>query len=175
MRNTVTRSFSTNVCKAIIYKEGKLSDTEITIPTGFNATESAEKYIRKNVTLDGKLVTVESVVTVSELYGMDESDFISKATLIDERSKDTRDCVTKTVKGNVGTLVYMTKNRKIHEMPVMIRSGEKLSKVAKEKAPQDCIGITIENIHDSVALYAMSISDFIKYARPMVDHQHYKL
>lgn len=173
MRNTITRSFVKLSCDCIVYKDGKTVKEIVTIPYGYNTTDSAEKYIRKNVALDGKLVMVESVSKVSALYGMDESEFIKLAKVVTERSKETRDCITKTVNGRVGTLVYMDEKRAILEKDVFIDPKRNLDKQARELAPKGCKGITIENIRDSEALYVLDERTFIENARPMSDHQHY--
>ena len=173
MRNTITRTFNKNKCTCVIYADGKTHESVVTIPVGFDTEESAERYIRKNVQLDGKLAAVVSIEKVGALYGMDESDFIKLAKIVDERSKDTRNCITKTVVGKVGTLVYMDSARKIHDMLVRIDSKRNLDKQARELAPEGCKGISIENIHESSALYVMDEATFIENARPMIDYQHY--
>ena len=175
MRNTITRTFNRNICTCALYKDGKITEAKVTVPYGFNTPESAERFIRKNTDLDGaKLAAVDNIETVSDLFGMDETTFIEKAKIVDERSKDTRNCITKTVVGNIGTLIYMNAERKVCEKQVSVDIKRKLDKQAKELAPDGCIGITIENIKERTALYAMTEAEFIKYARPMKDHQHYK-
>lgn len=174
MRNTITRSFVKNLCTCIVYKDGKTHDEALAIPYGYNDTNSAEKYIRRKVAIDGKLVLVKSIVKASVLYGMDESQFIKLAKIVPERSKETRDFISKTVIGKVGTLVYMDKKYNVHhDKEVFVDSKRKLDVQAKELAPADCVGITIENIHDTQALYVLDEATFIANARPMSDHQHY--
>ena len=73
----------------------------------------------------------------------------------------------------MGTLLYMDSDRKVKEMPVYIPKGAKLDKLARSSAPEGCKGIDIINIKETETLYVMSSEDFIKYARPMKDHQHY--
>ena len=174
MRNTITRSFVKNACTCIVYKDGKTHEEIIVVPYGYNDTESADKYIRRKVSLDGKLVLVKSIEKTSALFGMDESQFIKLAKIVPERNKETRDFISKTVIGKVGTLVYMDKEYKVHhDKEVFVDVKRKLDVQAKELAPADCIGITIENIHDTEALYVLDESTFIANARPMRDHQHY--
>ena len=114
MRNTITRSFVKLSCDCIVYKDGKTVKEIVTIPYGYNTTDSAEKYIRKNVALDGKLVMVESVSKVSALYGMDESEFIKLAKVVTERSKETRDCINEFLKypkesaGSIMTIEFVS-------------------------------------------------------------------
>ena len=174
MRDTITRTFVKNVCLCAVYAGGKINMESVTIPYGYNSEESAEKYIRKNVQLNGKLASVVAIKKSESMYGMSEADFVSLAKVVDARSKETRDFVTKTVVGKIGTLVYMDSERNIKEMPVRVDSKRKLDKQARELAPKGCKGITIENVQDSEALYVMDEATFIKNARPMIDHQHYK-
>ena len=174
MRDTITRTFVKNVCLCAVYTDGKLHNESVTIPYGYNSEESAEKYIRKNIQLGGKLASVIVIEKSETLYGMPEADFISLAKIVDARSKETRDFVTKTVIGKIGTLVYMDSERNIKEMSVRVDSKRNLDKQARELAPNGCKGITIENVQDSEALYVMDEATFIANARPMIDHQHYK-
>ena len=173
MRNTITRSFVKNLCKCIVYKDNKTHEETVVIPYGFNTDFSAEKYIRKNNLVDGKLAAVIHIEKVSALYGMDESDFIKLGKRVDERTKETRNCITKTVNGLVGTLVYMDAKHNIQYMSVRVQKGVNLDKQARALAPNGCKGITIENIKEDACLYTMDEATFIKNARPMRDHQHY--
>lgn len=173
MRNTITRSFVKNACTCIVYNDGKTHSEVLFVPFGYNTTDAAEKYIRKNMTIDGKLVMVEGIEKTSTLFGMDESEFIKLAKVVPERSKETRDCITKTVIGKSGTLIYMDEKRTIHEKVVFVNARRDLDKQARELAPKGCKGITIENIHDTEALYVLDEATFIENARPMRDHQHY--
>lgn len=174
MRNTITRSFVKNACTCIVYKDGKTHDEIIVIPYGYNDTDSADKYIRRKVNIDGKLVLVKSIEKTAALFGMDETQFIKLAKIVPERSKETRDFISKTVIGKVGTLVYMDKEYVVHrDKEVFVDVKRKLDVQAKDNAPDGCIGITIENIHDTEAIYVLDESTFIANARPMRDHQHY--
>lgn len=173
MRNTITRTFVKNVCTCVVYANGKMSEQLVTIPADFNTDEKAEKYIRKNVQLDGKLASVDKIEKSEQLRGMDESVFMQLAKVVDARSKDTRDCITKNVTALFGTLVYMDKERKLHEQLVRVNGKRNLDKQARELAPNDCKGITIENVHEQSALYVMDESTFIENSKPMIDHQHY--
>lgn len=175
MRNTITRTFNKTLAKCLVYVDNSISERAVFIPYGFNTTELAERYIRKNVQLDEKLVDVISVETVSTLYGMDESDFITLATVVDERSKETRGMISKTVQGYIGTLLYMNEQRKVCEKLVTFTKGEKLATVARENTPDGCKPIDIENIKETSALFVMSEEKFIANAREMTDHQHYKI
>ena len=173
MRNTITRSFNKVCASVLVYVDGKISEQKVNIPYLYNTVELAEKYIRKNVNLDGKLVDVVSVEKVSTLYGMDEADFIKLAKPVDNRSKETRGMISKTVIGYVGTLLYMDEKRSVKEISVLIPKGAKLDKVAREVTPNGGKPITIENIKETETLFVMDEQTFIANAREMSDHQHY--
>lgn len=173
MRDTITRSFNENFVSILVYKDGKILDDSVIIPRGFDEPKTAEKYIRKNVQLDGKLVDVINVEKLSALYGMSEKDFIALAKPVTERSKETRGYISKTVIAKGGTLLYMASDRSVHDMPVIVPNGMKLKNAVKELAPVGTIGIDIENLHDVETLYVMHPDDFKASAKLMTDYQHY--
>lgn len=174
MRDTISRQFVKNACLCAVYNGKDIVDETVFIPYGFNNEKSAEKYIRNNNSVNGKLVYVKSVEKVSALYGMSERDFVSKAKLVDARSKETRGFVSKTVKGYKGNLVYMDKaTYQTGKKEVFFSENKKLDKLAKDMADDGTIGITIEDVEEVERLYVMPEADFITYARPMVDYQHY--
>lgn len=182
MRNTITRSFNKISATALVYVDGKVVEQVINIPYLYNTEELATKYIRRHVkngdaaelfNLTGKLVDVINVKKLSTLYGMDEQDFIKLAKPVDERSKETRGMISKTVVGYVGTLLYMDEKRNVCNTSVLIPKGVKLDKIAKDNTPNGCYPITIENIKETETLFVMDEQTFIANAREMSDHQHY--
>ncbi len=176
MRNTITRTFIKNACTCTTFNNGALEESLVFIPVGYNDSESAERYIRRNNMTSGKLVEVSKIERVSELFGMDESKFIELAKPVNERDKTTRNAITKTVKTRVATLVYMTAGRTIEETEIAIPNIGKreLEAYIRNATPNGGKPIELTNAHDVEKLYAMSESDFIKNAKPMVDHFHYK-
>lgn len=177
MRNTITRTFSVSLATCKVYENGALLDSIIALPDSCGNTVAAEKYIRRNPSvISGKLVDVLSIDKQTTLYGMDESDFLKYAKPYDQRGKETRNMITKTVKGYVGDYLYMTVDtRKLCKRSVSVPIGmsKKLDKYAKSIEQAGEKAILIENLKPIEALYAMSESDFRKYGKKMVDHQHY--
>ena len=89
MRNTITRSFTTIFASCKVYESGRLLDAIVALPDFCTLVSTAEKYIRKNPSvISGKLVEVTELNKQSELYGMDESDFIRLAKPFENRSKE---------------------------------------------------------------------------------------
>ena len=177
MRNTITRSFTTISASCKTYENGKLIDTIITIPDCCTTVTAAEKYIRRNPSaFSGKLVEVIELHKDVTLYGMDESDFIRFAKPYEFRSKDTRNLITKTVRGYIGDYLYMdilSRQLSTRKVSVPADMSAKLDKYAKSIEQENEKAITIENIVPVESLYGMSESDFRKYGKKMVDHQHY--
>lgn len=177
MRNTITRTIINNACTCTIYKDGKLSDAVIVIPCGYNTTDAAERYIRRNSLCEGKLVEVSKVNKLSELYGMEETEFIKLAVAVTERTKETRNAITKTVITKRAKLVYMTADRKIDEIIVNIPSNlgkREMSSFIVNATPKGGKPIELSEAEEVSTLYALDEATFILNARPMVDHFHYK-
>ena len=177
MRNTITRSFTTCFAACKVYENGNLFDAIIALPDFCTLVTTAEKYIRKNPSvISGKLVDVLSVDKETTLYGMDESDFLKYAKPYEQRGKETRNMITKTVKGFIGDYLYMsTDTRELFKREVSVPADmvKKLDKYAKSIELDNEKAILIENLKPIEALYAMSESDFRKYGKKMVDYQHY--
>lgn len=177
MRNTITRSFITISASCKTYENGKLIDAIITVPDSCTTATAAEKYIRKNPSvISGKLVDVLSIDKEIVLYGMDESDFLKYAKPYEQRGKETRNMITKTVKGYVGDYLYMsTDTRELCKRTVSVPAdmAKKLDKYAKSIELDNEKAILIENLKPIEALYAMTESDFRNYGKKMIDHQHY--
>lgn len=177
MRNTITRSFTTCLATCKVYENGALMDAMVNLPDFCTTTITAEKYIRKNPSaISGKLVEVTKIDKQATLYGMDESDFLKYAKPYEQRGKETRNMITKTVKGFTGDYLYMsTDTRELlkRTVSVPVDMSKKLDKFAKSIELDNEKAITIENLKPIEALYGMSESDFRKYGKKMVDHQHY--
>ena len=177
MRNVITRSFVKNACTCTVYKDGKLSDVVVIIPCGYNDEQTAERYIRRNNLTEGKLVEVVKIDRLSALYGMEESTFISLAKKVDARTKETRDSITKTVITKRATMLYMTPERKIESCEINLAVNLGKRELAKELAkllPMGCKFVDIDNMEEVETLYALDEATFIRNAREMVDHFHFK-
>lgn len=173
MRNLITRTFNNSAATCIVYNDGKTYSELVMLPANINDNEIAEKYIRKNKLVSGALVLVEKVEKIGAMYGMEISVFLANATAYIERDKNTRGLVTRYATVKRGELVYYA-NGKIDRMAVTIPANvTSMDKLLKQLAPANTRGIVIENITETKALYAMTESEFIKLARPMVDNQHF--
>ena len=175
MRNYITRTFSKNLCTCTVFDAGKLDSVAVLIPTGYNDSESAERYIRRRGLVTGKLVEVSNIERVDELFGMEESKFLSLAKPVDERSKETRDAITKTIISVAATLLYMTKDRKVESVAVFLpkNASKKESTAAiAARLPDGAKPITLEDKRELSAIYALDEATFIANASRMKDHFH---
>lgn len=176
MRNTITRTFTTVYADSLVFENGKVIQSMAIVPDTCKDNASAEKYIRKHGLVSGKLISVEKLSTVEQLYGMEESEFLKFAHPVVARSKETRNMISKNVETFVGNLVYMdVATREIREREVTVPANyeKRLDKFAQLAAEANEKGITIENVHKVASLYVISEADFIAHSKKMIDHQHY--
>ena len=174
MRNTVTRTFAKTVAETVVYVDGKIGKKSFAIPASITDSAVAKRYLERNVKSGEIIVTVEKLNRIEELRGMPENVFIKLARIVPERSKETRNDITKNVVGLRGEMLYMTADYKIERMTVTFGKKDKLNEVMKFYAPVNCSPIKIENVTECETLYAMDEKTFYENSRPMVDHQHYK-
>lgn len=174
MRETVTRTFAKTVANTVVYVDGKLDKKSFAIPANINDSATAKRFLERNVKSGEIIVTVEKLERVEELRGMPEKLFIKLARVVPERSKETRNDITKNVIGLRGEMLYMTADYKIDRMTVTFGKKDKLNDVMKFYVPVNCSPIKIENATECETLYAMDEKTFYENSRPMVDHQHYK-
>ena len=176
MRNTITRTITSTICTCLFYIEDSVRRLTVKVPNGISTTDQADRFIRKNIGMNGNLICVESVEKKRALYGMPESVFIKNAVEVPSRSKDTRKSITKSVNILIGELLYMDKDYKLNRMPVQIprEYANKLDKYALMISPVETHRVLIENVKEENKLFAMSEEDFKRLAHEMIDHQHYK-
>lgn len=175
MRDTLTRTFSKMIANCVVYIDGKLDKKSFAIPANINDRDVAKRFLERKVKDSGVIVTVEKLERLEELRGMPEKLFIKLARIVPERSKETRNDITKNVIGFRGEMVYMTPEYKIERMTVTFGKKDKQNEVMKYYVPDNCSPIKIENITECETLYAMDEKTFYENSRPMVDHQHYKI
>ena len=169
MKDCITRTFTTAIATALVYVDGKIITSEFVIPCGMD-TAKAEKFLRKHNPSE-KIVTVEKVYTTSITRGMTEADFIANGKVFDARSKETRNLITKTVKGEIGTLLYMTPDYKVERTAIHIRKGEKPEKVMRSVSlPEGCKPIDVIELRPVEFLIGMTEAEFLRYSRPMINN-----
>lgn len=166
----IRRTIKTSLAKALFMDANRqIEERDFNIPANVKTPEQAEKWYRKN--FNGKLIEVEEIVTLEKLFGMDEELFVMKATAYEQRSKETRDLITKNVKVHSAKCLVMTSDRKVKEVFYANVRNEKQARARAAVCGDKFIEI-IELSEDEI-LYGISYADFINNAKPMVDDFHF--
>lgn len=168
----ISRTIVSNVAHTLVFDMGKkaISDGAVILPAAVNTVDRAEKYIRKHDALVSghKLVSVESVEKLENLVGMYLDTFMVNADKVDERSKDTRDCITKLVTVLEAVALYMDKDRNVKECKVIVPMGTaNIDAYVAKNRQFDGKFITVASAKEVSQLYAMSEAKFISLAKPM--------
>lgn len=168
----ISRTIISNVAHILVFDMDKkaISDSVVILPAAVNTVDRAEKYIRKHESLVNgqKLVSVDSVEKVENLVGMYLDTFVANADKVEERSKDTRECVTKLVTALEAVALYMDKDRKVQESIVTIPMGTpNIDTYVSKNIQFNGKFITVASTKEVSQLYAMSEAKFISLAKPM--------
>lgn len=179
MRNTISRTFTSTVATCLVFdtNDNKVLETVVTLSNVDNKADEVEKFLRKNPDrIVGKLIMVKDVSVKSELIGMDETDFIKYATPVQERTKETRGMISKTVNTLCGTLKYMdTTDNTIKEKIVTVPEKYKNNpdKYAYNLATATEKPFMITDLKNVSSLFVMNELEFRTLGKPMVNHQKY--
>ena len=165
----ISRTIRTTFARCKVFRDSAIFDDYCTLPASCTTGEIAERYIRKHPDiLTGKLVVVETLETVEKLVGMYLDTFIENAACVTERTKDTRDCVTKEVKALAATALYMDEQQQVKESTVTIPQGvANIDAFVRKNYKFPGYFITVKDTHEVSALYAMPEKVFVAIARPM--------
>lgn len=170
-KSVISRTIINSIACATVFDTNtrKTDEIALCIPAAYDTQEKAEKYLRKNTNLyTGKLVMVSGVDRSEKLVGMYVDDFIANAVKVDERSKETRGTVTKTIQSCVGTALYMDENRAVQEKIVTFPVGlGNIDSYIRKNYSFPGRFITVEDVEIIDALYSMDESTFIALSRPM--------
>ena len=169
MKN-ITRSFTTTYAKVKVYNEA--SDSIDTITATLDGKYDCDSFKKAYAKIETRVVLkVYDATTVDELFGMDENVFLANGHAFSERSKENRGMITKTVSKTVYTVkVYDFDTDTITEK---IFVGDSVKDVEKQLPTNyKLLKVVGESKVDS--LIGMTVEEFRSYARPMIDHFHYK-
>lgn len=168
MKN-ITRSFVTTSGRALVYNPEKknLDTIDYEIDGKFDNDTIVKALEKKDI----KALDVLSCETSEKLFGMPESSFIALGTAYPERSKENRGMVSKAISTNVyGIKVYATDTKTIEDKTITSASVKELEK----NLPTNFRLLEVVSTSTIETLVCMTVEDFKKNARPMVDHFHYK-
>lgn len=168
----ISRTIVSNIAHVVVFDMGNkaISDSVVILPAAVNTVDRAEKYIRKHdILVSGhKLVSVDSVEKMENLVGMYLDTFMVNADKVDERSKDTRDCITKLVTALEAVALYMDKGRNVKESKVTVPMGtSNVDAYVSKNCHFDGKFITVASTKEISQLYAMTEAKFISLAKPM--------
>lgn len=167
----ISRTIVNSIACATVFDTDTREMHEIAfcLPAAYDTPEKAENYLRKHGNLySGKLVMVSSIDRSEKLIGMYVDEFIAKAVKVDERSKETRGTVTKTIQSCIGTALYMDENRAVQEKVVTFPVGlANVDAYIRKNYTFPGRFITVEDVEIVEALYSMDESTFIALSKPM--------
>ena len=170
-KSIISRTIIRNVAHVTLYKSDTkaISESVVIVPASVATVEKAERFIRKSnrFPVGIKLVSVDSIEKMETLVGMYLNTFVDNAIKVDERSKETRDAITKTVVAMKATVLYMTPDRKINETSVVIPQNVNYENYIRKNVSLDGRFIEIVSLEEVSTLYAMDEATFVNLAKPM--------
>ena len=178
-KEIISRTIAVNKVRFTALNDNRVAmDCESTIPARVDTVEKADKFMRKNIELPKgwRFVCVDEIFKESTLKGMYIEDFMKDAVKVEERSKDTRDCVTKEISAYFARYEYID-GRDIKEAESLIPAAYAKSIEAADKymrKTKEYFGKFVGTIQiiESKAIYAMSEEKFNELAKPMSDRFH---
>lgn len=169
MKN-VTRSFTTTIASVKLYNEA--SDSIETVKASLDGKLDADTFKKVYATRETRVVLkVSEIETVDELRGIPEDVFIANGTAYADRTKENRGMVSKTVSTNCYALKVWNENTDSMEEKTVTAGTVK---AAEKQLPANYKLLKVMSETKVESLICMSIDDFKRYSRPMVDHFHYK-
>lgn len=169
MKN-ITRSNVTTSANVKVYNEE--TDSIMTISAVIDGQHDADSFKKEYSKIQSlPILKVFDVHTIEELRGMPENEFIAHGTVYAERSKENRGMISKTISTNRYTVKVFDHNN--DEMLETIVSADSEKGIAKN-LPSNYQLLKILKVEKVDSLVCMTVSDFMKYSKPMVDHFHYK-
>ena len=169
MKN-ITRSFTTTAAKVKLYNEA--SDSIETVKASLDGKLDADTFKKVYASRETRVVLkVSDLETIEELRGIPEDVFIANGTAFSERDKTNRGMISKTVSTNCYQLKVWNENTDSMEEKT-VTAGT--LKSAEKQLPSNYKLLKVIGETKVESLICMSVEDFKRYSRPMVDHFHYK-
>ena len=169
MKN-ITRSNTTTTANVKVYNEE--TDNIMTISAVIDGAHDSDSFKKEYAKVQSlPILKVFNVQTVEELRGMPENEFIAHGTVYAERSKVNRGMISKTISTNRYTVKVFDHNN--DEMLETAVSADTEKAIAKN-LPSNYQLLKVLKCEKVDSLVCMTVSDFMKYSKPMVDHFHYK-
>ena len=169
MKN-ITRSFTTTTASVKLYNEA--SDAIETVKASLDGKFDADTFKKVYASCETRVVLkVSDLETIEELRGIPEDVFIANGTAFSERDKTNRGMISKTVSTNCYQLKVWNENTDSMEEKTVTAAT---LKSAEKQLPSNYKLLKVIGETKVESLICMSVEDFKRYSRPMVDHFHYK-
>lgn len=138
--------------------------------SGKVTAEEALKTCRKEETEEIKVVYVSNLESVSKLYGMKESVFITKGIVLDGRAAkiDGEKIITRSIESTIVTFKAFDVRKMEIKTATEYFSGkvnaESALKTLRDMESEELKIVMVEKVESDVKLYAMKETDFLDYA-----------
>ena len=161
----ISRTFTASIVDVLsVDKEARaVKESTIVLDGKIDSVEKAVKYFDKH---DRSVIDVLNVKVVNELLGMYESDFITLAKPFDERSKETRNLITKNCVSTVCSCMVVTAERKIIDIDIIADSEKDCRKEAEKRGYKF---VAVNSKKEISQLYGMDADTFRLNAKRMID------
>lgn len=169
----ITRTITTRtaVCTAVKNENGKKTlETVIIngIPAKYDSEEKVLRFIKKS---NPAVAMIDELREECALYAMQEDDFAEIATMAKERSKETRDTISKELFRKIAVCTVVSKERTLIEecynIPNRFTDTAKACNYCRKHYGQHII--SVDEIRVEKQLAYMTIADFIAHSevRPL--------
>ena len=171
MDNIIRRTFNGTVANAYVFDKNTktISIEKFTLDTVVSDNEKALKILKRTYTEN--IVDIESLKSVSALFGMTEKTFIENATVFAERNKENRGMVSKTISVPVASVLVMNADKTVKTVELV---GVRTEKEARKALDGNTMKfIMVDSVKEDEKLYCMGTTKFISLAKPMLDNFHF--
>lgn len=168
MKN-ITRTFVETTGTALVYNQTVkgLEEIEFTIDGKFDVNGALKELSKRGI----KALDIDGLIVNEKLYGMTQASFIEYAHTFDSRGKDNRGMVSKTISVNVYTCKCYDTDQKVIVDKTL--TGNSVKEIEKN-LPTNFKLLEVVDTEKVESLMCMSVKDFKRYARPMIDHFHFE-
>ena len=169
MKN-ITRSFTTTTATVKCYNEE--TDSIVTVSASLVGKFDADSFKKEYSKVQSMIVLkVTDCVSLDELYGMTEEAFIAYGMAYNERSKNTRGMISKTVSTN--SYIVKLWNNDNDEIVERVFTAPSI-KALEKNLPTNYKLLKVVSESKVESLICMDVNTFKELAHPMIDHFHYK-
>lgn len=165
----ITRTFTTSKASVKVWDETK--DDVVTIAPTISGKHDAESFKKEYSKIETRpVLKVSDVVVNEDLKGMTETEFLKLGKVFQERSKENRGMISKTIKTNRYNVKVWDANKE--EIVDTVVSADNEKGITKN-LPDNYKLLKIVSSTEISDLVCMDVETFWKYGRLMKDHFHF--